>query len=86
MDELTSRLQELREQAAQVRVRALDTNRALIAELSGIWRELNELARVRPEARRSCDRVAADIARLEKLDLALDTEWLAEVKQSHPRG
>jgi hypothetical protein len=28
--------------------------------------------------------VAGDIARLEKLDLAFDTEWLAEAKRARP--
>lgn len=86
MDEPTSRADELRAQAAQLRVRAIEANRAMIAELSGIWHELNELAPGRPDVRRACDRIAADIARLEKLDLAFDTEWLAEAKQVRPRG
>nr|WP_300151391.1 hypothetical protein [Propionicimonas sp.] len=84
MDEPNGRVAELREQAAQARVRAIESNKLLIAELTGIWRELNELAAGRPEVRRIRDRVAGDIARLEKLDLAFDTEWLAEVKGVHP--
>jgi uncharacterized coiled-coil DUF342 family protein len=83
MDEPSSRVDELREQATQVRVRAIETNRGLIDELSGIWHELNELANGRADVRRTCEHIAADIARLEKLTLALDTEWAAEAKQSH---
>lgn len=84
MDEPSDRIAQLREQAAQVRVRAIESNKLLIAELAGIWHELNELAAGRPEVRKVCDRVAGDIARLEKLDLAFDTEWLAEVKGVRP--
>ena len=80
MDEPSSRVDELREQATLVRVRAIETNRGLIEELSGIWHELNGLAAGQPEVRRTCEQIAADIARLEKLDLALDTEWAAEAK------
>ncbi len=83
MDE-PSRVSELREQASAVRVRAIDSNRVLIEELSAIWRELNELAPGRPEVRRLCDQVSGDIARLEKLDLAFDTEWVAEIKRARP--
>lgn len=79
-----SRIEELREQASSVRIRAIDANKILIEELSAVWRELNELANGRPEVRRLCDEVSGDIARLEKLDLAFDTEWAAEVKRTHP--
>jgi hypothetical protein len=84
MDEPNGRIAELRGQAAQVRVRAIESNKLLIEELAGIWHELNELAAGRPEVRRTCDRIAGDIARLEKLDLAFDAEWLAEVKDARP--
>jgi hypothetical protein len=84
MDEPISRIEELTEQAAQARIRVIEANRTLIAELSGIWRELNELGGSRPEVRRTCERIAADIARLEKLDLVFDTEWLAEAKRARP--
>ncbi len=82
MDE--PRVSELREQASQVRIRAIDANRALIDELSGIWRELNEFASGRPDVRRLADQISGDIARLEKLDLAFDTEWIAEVRRERP--
>lgn len=84
MDEPDGRVDELREQAAQVRVRAIDANKVLIGELTAIWRELNELAPGRPEVRKLREQVAADIARLEKLDLVFDTEWLAEARRIHP--
>lgn len=84
MDEPNDRVAELREQASQVRVRAIETNKALIEELAGVWRELNALAPGRTEVRRVCDQIAGDIARLEKLDLAFDTEWLAEAKRARP--
>lgn len=67
-----------------VRVRAIEANKRLIAELEAIWRELNELAGSQPDVRKTCKQIAADIARLEKLDLAFDTEWLAETKRLHP--
>jgi len=86
MDQPTDRVAELREQVIDVRARAIQTHRGLITELSGIWNELNDLAAGRPEVRRLCDQVAGDIARLEKLDLALDTEWLAEAKRAHHTG
>ena len=86
MDEPTDRVAELREEASRLRVRAIEGNQALIDELSAIWHELNGLAAGRPEVRRTCDRIAADIARLEKLDLTLDAEWLAEAKQTRPRA
>lgn len=84
MDEPNDRVEELREQAAQVRVRAIDANKILIGELTAIWRELNELAAGRPEIRKLREQVAADIARLEKLDLVFDTEWLAEARRLRP--
>jgi hypothetical protein len=82
MDESSGRVDELREQAVQVRVRAIEANKGLIAELVDIWHELNELATSRPDVRKLCEQIAADIARLEKLDLAFDTEWLAEAKRA----
>lgn len=78
------RVDELRKQAVEVRVRAIESHKELIAELVEIWRELKDLADGRPEARKACEQVAADIARLEKVDLAFDTEWLAEAKRLHP--
>ncbi len=84
MDEPSDRIGELREQATQVRVRAIEANKVLIAELSRIWQELNELAAGRPEVRKICTQIAGDIARLEKVDLAFDTEWLAEAKRARP--
>ncbi|HEY3407385.1 MAG TPA: hypothetical protein VGK53_04350 [Propionicimonas sp.] len=84
MDESRDRVAELREQAGNIRVRAIEANRGLIAELAAVWNELNGLAAGRPEVRKVCERVAADIARLEKLDLAFDTEWLAEAKRARP--
>ena len=83
MDEAENRSQELREQAAALRLRTMDANRAVIEELSAIWQELNGLAKAEPGLRRACERIARDIALLEKLDLAFDTEWLEEVKHSH---
>lgn len=84
MDDLNPRVEELRNKAAQVRIRAIETNEALIAELTGIWTELNELAGTRTELRKVCERIAGDIARLERLDLAFDTEWLEEAKRARP--
>ena len=83
MDATADRVAELREQASQLRVRAIEANQSLIAELETLWHELNSLAAGRPDVRRTCELVAADIARLEKLDLAFDTEWLAEAKRNH---
>lgn len=83
MDEAENRSQELREQAAALRLRTLEANRAVIEELSAIWQELNGLTKAEPGLRRACERIARDIALLEKLDLAFDTEWLEEVKHSH---
>ncbi len=84
MDEPSGRVDELREQAVQLRVRAIEANKVLIGELAEIWRELNELAAGRSEVRKLCEQIAADIARLEKLDLVFDTEWLAETKHRRP--
>jgi hypothetical protein len=84
MDETRDRVAELREQAGNIRVRAIEANRGLITELAAVWNELNGLAAGRPEVRKVCERVAGDIARLEKLDLAFDTEWLAEAKRARP--
>lgn len=77
MDETRDRVAELREQAGNLRVRAIEANNELIAELTGVWNELNALANGRPDVRKLCEQVAGDIARLEKLDLAFETEWLA---------
>ncbi|HEY3339450.1 MAG TPA: hypothetical protein VGK18_13180 [Propionicimonas sp.] len=84
MDETRDRVAELREQAGTIRVRAIEANKGLIAELTAVWKELNALAGGRPEVRKLCEHVAGDIARLEKLDLAFDTEWLAEAKRARP--
>lgn len=84
MDEPNARVEELTEQAVQLRVDAIEANRALIARMQAVWHELNEFASGRPDVRRTCDEVAADIARLEKLDLAFDTEWLADAKRARP--
>ncbi|MFT4110636.1 hypothetical protein [Propionicimonas sp.] len=81
MDEEGGDVGQLREQVAQVRVRAIETNRALIVELTGLWRELNQRDDGSEDARQLREEVAADIARLEKLDLAFDTEWLAEARR-----
>ena len=84
MDESSDRVAELIGRATQVRVRAIAANKALIEELTGVWDELNELASGRPDVRRTCTQIADDIARLQKLNLAFDTEWLAEAKRVHP--
>ncbi|MGB7963240.1 MAG: hypothetical protein WCF12_09840 [Propionicimonas sp.] len=83
MDEAENRSQELREQAAALRLRTMEANRAVVEELGAIWQELNGLAKADPGLRRACERIARDIALLEKLDLAFDTEWLDEAKHSH---
>jgi len=85
MEQPSGRIEELREQAAQARVRALEAHRGLIEELSGVWRELNELGGG-PDVRKLRDRVAGDIARLEKLDLVFDAEWLEDVRQAAQRS
>lgn len=84
MDEPSDPVAVLTEQASLLRLRAIEANQQLVAELEEIWRELNQLAAHRPEARKACELIAADIARLEKLDLAFDTERLAEAKRAHP--
>ncbi len=84
MDETRDRVTELREQAGDLRVRAIEANKDLIEELTAVWNELNGLVAGRPEVRKLCEQVAGDIARLEKLDLAFDTEWLAEAKRARP--
>jgi len=62
----------------------IEANKAVIAELTGIWHELNELAAGQADVRRTCTQIADDIARLQKVDLAFDTEWLAEAKRARP--
>ncbi len=84
MDEPDARVDQLTAQAAQLRIRAIEANQAVIEELQVVWHELNECCGGRTEVRRTCDRIAADIARLEKLDLALDTEWLADARRARP--
>lgn len=83
MADAENRVAELERAAAQVRVRSLEFNRGLVEELTGIWNELNTHATDNPEVRDICDIVAGDIAQLEKLDLAFDTEWLAQSKRDH---
>lgn len=83
MNEAENRSQELRAQAAALRLRTLETNRVVVEELTAIWQELNSLAKAQPGLRRACERIARDIALIEKLDLAFDTEWLDEAKHSH---
>ena len=83
MNEAENRSQELRAQAAALRLRTLETNRVVVEELTAIWQELNSLAKAQPGLRRACERIAGDIALIEKLDLAFDTEWLDEAKHSH---
>lgn len=78
------RFEELRAQASDLRVRAIEANQALIAELQQVWRGLNQFASGSAEVRRVRDQVAADIARLEKIDLAFDAEWLADVRRDQP--
>ena len=77
-----ARLGELQERTAQARLRAIEANRTQIAELEALWRELSELAADYEDARPLCEEVSADISRLKKLDLALDTEWLADAKRA----
>lgn len=84
MDEIRDRVAGLREQAGNIRVRAIEVNDGLIAELTGIWNELNALAAGRSDVRKLCEQIAADIARLEKVDLAFETEWLADVRRDRP--
>ena len=84
MYEPSDRVGELKTQAADARVRVIESNKLVIAELSRIWHDLNEAAASQAEVRKVCEHVAADIARLEKLNLAFDTEWLAEAKRVRP--
>ena len=84
MEETRDRFAELREQAGNIRVEAIEANQALIAKLTELWNELNGLAAGLPEARKLREQVAGDIARLEKLDLAFETEWLAEARRARP--
>jgi hypothetical protein len=77
-----ARLGALQERTVQARLRAIEANRAQIAELEAIWRDLSELTAGYEDARPLCDEVSADISRLKKLDLALDTEWLADAKRA----
>lgn len=83
MEQVENRVAELEQAAARVRVRALEFNRGLIDELTGIWNELNTYAGQNPDLREVCDVVAGDIAHLEKLDVTFDTEWLAQSKRDH---
>ena len=85
MEAAQSRAAELREQATAVRVRAIETNRAIAEEMTSLLRELNALVGTEPELRRLRERIARDIALLEKLELALDTEWLDESKHARPK-
>ena len=41
MDETRDRVTELRQQAGDLRVRAIEANKGLIAELAAVWKELN---------------------------------------------
>ncbi len=84
MEEARDRFAELREQAGNIRVEAIEANQALIAKLTEVWNELNGLAAGLPEARKLREQIAGDIARLEKLDLAFETEWLAEARRARP--
>lgn len=86
MDDVETRVSQLERQATELRIRTLEANRALVDEFTALWNEMNALAVDRPEVRALCDGVAADIARIEKLDIALDTEWLAESKREHTAG
>jgi hypothetical protein len=82
MEDPAAQLGQLQGRIVQARLRAIDANKALIADLEGIWRELSVLSVDYEDARPLCEEVSADIARLEKLDLALDTEWLADAKRA----
>ncbi len=83
MEDVESVIARLERQADEIRIRAIETNKALVAEMSQLWHELNEHAEGRPEVRHKADLVAADIARLEKLDFELDNAWLAESQREH---
>jgi hypothetical protein len=82
MEEPAAQLGELQQRIIAARVRAIKANKALIGELETIWRELSDLSTGYEDARPLCEEVSADIARLEKLDITLDTEWLADSKRS----
>lgn len=82
MEEPAARLGELQERVAQARQRAVEANRELIVQFEGLWRELSELTQSFEDARPLTEEVSGDIARLEKLDLAFDTEWLADAKRA----
>jgi len=82
MDEPAARLGALQQRIVDARLRAIEANKVLIADLEAIWRELSDLSAGYDDARPLCDEVSADIARLEKLDLTLDTEWLADAKRA----
>ena len=82
MDEPAAQLGALQQRIVDARLRAIEANKTLIAELEAIWRELSDLSSGYDDARPLCDEVSADIARLEKLDLTLDTEWLADAKRA----
>lgn len=82
MEEPAARLGELQERVAQARQRAVEANRELIVQFEGLWRELSELTKNFEDARPLTEEVSGDIARLEKLDLAFDTEWLADAKRA----
>ncbi len=82
MEEPAAQLGELQERVAQARQRAVEANRELIVQFEALWRELSELSQNYEDARPLCEEVSGDIARLEKLDLAFDTEWLADAKRA----
>lgn len=84
MDEPRDRFEELLTKAGNIRVEAIEANKTLIAQLTDVWNELNALAAGLPEARKLREQVAGDIARLEKLDLTFETEWLAEARRVRP--
>lgn len=86
MDESGRRVDELRTAAEQAWGRAIEVNLDLIREFEGIWRDLNALAAGQPDVRALCDRIAADIARLEKVNLAFDTDWLHEAARPPAGG
>lgn len=86
MTEAESRTEDLRGRAAALRVRAIESNRAIAEEFSALWRELNEVSKTEPNLRRIRDRVAGDISHLEKLELAFDVEWLDDAKHSHDKA
>lgn len=86
MEEPAARLGELQGRVVSARLRAIDANRALLAELRELWRELGDLSDGFDDARPLCTEVSDDIAKLEKLDLALDTEWLADAKRARQQA